>query len=179
MRNYYLKYISVFLLGLIAFAGCNEKEAEPSKPTGVPGSVSHYIDGVLWQNSLTPTGQPDITSRRTKGGLELTARKITGTDTVIAYFFMKDYTGNTRRFIINPQDTTAFPDTSGNFGYFGLQSILKRRQPRITVFGTSGVITIETVKADSLLNGTYSMEVTINDKQTIVTDGSFNGVKLR
>jgi hypothetical protein len=179
MRNYYLKYISVFLLGLIAFVACKGKEPVPALPTGMPGSVSHYINGVLWQNSLTPSGQPDITSRRTKGGLELTARTITGTDTTIAYFFLKDYTGNMRRFIINPQDTTAFPDTSGNFGYFGLQSILKRRQPSITVFGTSGVVTIETVKTDSLLNGTYSMEVTINGTQTIITDGSFNGVKLR
>ena len=169
----------LLLLAVFAFVACNKKDPEPSKPKGPAGSITHYIDGKIWQNTNTAAGTPDITARRTKGGLELTARNITGTDTTIAYFFLKDYNGSGRRFLINPQDSTAFPDTSGTFGYFGLQSILKRRQPAITLFGTSGVITIDPVKADNLLNGTYSMEVTINSKETIITDGSFNGVRLQ
>lgn len=169
----------LLLLAVFTFVACNGKDPEPAKTKGPAGSVTHYIDGKIWQNTNTAAGTPDVTARKTKGGLELTARNITGTDTTIAYFFLKDYNGSGRRFLINPQDSTAFPDTiSSSFGYFGLQSILKRRQPAITLFGTSGIITIDPVKADNLLYGTYSMEVTINDKETIITDGSFNGVRL-
>jgi hypothetical protein len=179
MRNYYRFTAVVYLVVLLAAVACSKKDPEPTKPNGPSGSISHYIDGKLWQNTLAAASLPDIITRKTKGGLELTARNISGTDTIITYFFLKDYNGSGRRFIINPLDSVAFPDTSGNFGFYGLQSILKRKQPRLSVFGTSGVVTIETVKADSLLRGTYSMEVTINEKQTIITDGSFNGVKLR
>jgi hypothetical protein len=180
MKNYYSITVLVYVFVVLAVTACSKKDPEPTKLKGVTGSISHYIDGKLWQNTLTPTGVADISTRKTKGGLELTARNIKGTDTVIAYFFLKDYNGSGRRFIINPQDTAAFPDTiSSSFGYFGLQSILKRRQPALTLFGTSGVITIDQIKADSLLYGTYSMEVTINDKQSIITDGSFNGVKVK
>ncbi len=168
----------LLLLAVFALVACKGKEPVPVLPQGPAGSVSHYIDGKIWQNTNTAAGNPDVTARKTKGGLELTARNITGTDTTIAYFFLKDFNGSGRRFLINPQDSTAFPDTSGTFGYFGLQSILKRRQPAITLFGTSGVITIDAVKADNLLHGSYSMEVTINSKETIITDGSFNGVRL-
>jgi len=180
MRTLY-NIISLLGIGvLFFFTGC--KKNDPSPTYVAPnnsGSISMLVNGVNWETTLKPDSTPDVSVRQTKTGLEITGRRIIGTDTTLAYLFLKDYSGNARRYIINPQDTLAFPDTAGNFAFYGPQSIIKRKKPSLTLFGTNGVVTLDAT-SNKKLTGIFDIQVTINDPNNpfTITNGRINAITL-